>query len=218
MRRTGAAFIVAIVASSIGYNANAQETAALTPPEQIINPSPYMRTYGSVQGPYGLDAFCTANPHECAFGSVSAARFNASPSRLSELDQINRQVNRTIAPVSDLDHYGVADYWTLPKDGKGDCEDYALLKRHKLVALGWPANALLMTVVRDENGDGHAVLTARTAQGDFILDNKVDEIRLWTQTPYQYLMRQSSSDARVWLDLNPADNAAPPAIAGVRAK
>ena len=35
-----------------------------------------------------------------------------------------------------------------------------------------------MTVVRDEKGEGHAVLTARTVQGDFILDNKIDEVKV----------------------------------------
>ena len=56
---------------------------------------------------------------------------------------------------------------------KGDCEDYALLKRHTLIRKGWPVGSLLLTVVRDEKGEGHAVLTARTKQGDFILDNKI---------------------------------------------
>ena len=51
-----------------------------------------------------------------------------------------------------MKHYGIADYWTLPTDGKGDCEDYALLKRHELIRLGWPSSALLMTIVKDEKG------------------------------------------------------------------
>ena len=62
-----------------------------------------------------------------------------------------------------------------------------------LMDRGWPTSSLLMTVVRDEKGEGHAVLTARTAQGDFILDNKVDEVKLWHQTRYEFIMRQSYS-------------------------
>ena len=68
---------------------------------------------------------------------------------------------------------------------------------------GWPASALLITVVRDELGDGHAVLTVRTKQGDYVLDNKVDTIHLWSHTPYQYLMRQSYLNPKLWMALDP---------------
>ncbi len=68
--------------------------------------------------------------------------------------------------------------------------------------MGWPVSALLMTVVRDEKGEGHAVLTARTMQGDFILDNKFEDVRLWSQTPYEYVMRQSYINPHVWVALD----------------
>jgi len=105
--------------------------------------------------------------------------------------------------------------WTLPTT-RGDCEDYQLLKRHRLMQSGWPSGALLMTVVRDEKNEGHAVLTARTTQGDFILDNKIDIVRLWNQTPYHYVMRQSYMDPKVWVSLDPSDASTPAAIAGVQ--
>jgi predicted transglutaminase-like cysteine proteinase len=134
---------------------------------------------------------------------------------LSELDEINRAVNRAIAPATDAEVYGISEYWTLPKD-RGDCEDYALLKQKLLLGRGWPSSALLMTVVRDEKGEGHAVLTARTSQGDFILDNKVDEVKLWNRSGYQFVSRQSYVDPRVWVSLDASDDTAPAAIAGVR--
>ena len=143
-------------------------------------------------------------------------RFQATPERLSELDEINRAVNRAIAPVTDMELYGVSERWVIPVD-RGDCEDYALLKRQTLIKRGWPVSSLLMTVVRDENGDGHAVLTARTAQGDFILDNKVDAVKMWHQTPYDYVMRQSFIDPKVWVSLNP-EAYSPVAISVVRPK
>ena len=116
-------------------------------------------------------------PAECQQGPLEEQRFSATPERLSELDNINRAVNREIAPATDIEIYGQAEYWTIPTT-RGDCEDYALLKRKRLIARGWPASSLLMTVVRDEKGEGHAVLTARTVQGDFILDNKIDEVKV----------------------------------------
>ena len=89
------------------------------------------------------------------------------------------------------------------------------MKRHELLKLGWPSSALLMTVVSDEKGEGHAVLTVRTTAGDFILDNKVDEVRIWNEAPYRFLVRESSLNPRVWVDLDPTRNVTPQPIAGV---
>lgn len=174
-----------------------------------------MRVFGLSQAPYGFVRFCDANPSECADDSRGESRIDATPERLSELDDVNRLVNRSIKPVTDLELYGVTEYWTLPRDA-GDCEDYALLKRRILIGRGWPSSALLMTVVRDERGEGHAVLTARTAQGDFVLDNKTEGVKLWSLTPYQFVMRQSYLNPKVWVALDAGDAARPAALAGVQ--
>ena len=165
--------------------------------------SPYLRVFGVTPPPYGHADFCRRDPRECVQGVLEETRRAGSGEALAELDRVNRHVNAEIAPVTDMEQYGVEDYWTLPRSGKGDCEDYALLKRQRLMHAGWPASALLMTVVFDEKREGHAVLTARTADGDFILDNKTSEIRLWSKTPYQFVMRQSYLDPLVWMSLDP---------------
>jgi predicted transglutaminase-like cysteine proteinase len=153
-------------------------------------------------------------PEECQPGPPEEQRFSATPERLSELNAINQAVNHEITPATDLEVYGQTEYWTIPTT-RGDCEDFALLKRKRLMARGWPASAVLMTVVRDEKGEGHAVLTARTMQGDFILDNKVDEVKIWHRTPYEFVMRQSYLNTRVWMSLDPkATNSTLP-LAGV---
>ncbi|MFN0218164.1 MAG: transglutaminase-like cysteine peptidase [Hyphomicrobium sp.] len=175
-----------------------------------------MRIYGNAQPPYGFVRFCEVNPKECGGELASDARYSATPERLSDLDEVNRSVNRAIEPATDIEIFGVNEFWTLPKS-RGDCEDFALLKRQRLMKLGWPSSALLITVVRDEKNEGHAVLTARTTQGDFILDNKVESVKLWNQTPYHYVMRQSYIDPKVWVSLDPTDSATPAAIAGVQA-
>lgn len=182
------------------------------------NQSSFMRVYGATQPPYGFVRFCEETPDDCKADPIEESRFNATPERLSQLDDINRSVNRAIQPATDMELYGVTEYWTLPKNGKGDCEDYALLKRHMLIARGWPTGSLLMTVVRDEKGEGHAVLTARTAQGDYVLDNKTDEVKIWHKTGYDFVMRQSFLNPRVWISLDPTDGGAPAAIAGVKDK
>jgi predicted transglutaminase-like cysteine proteinase len=154
-------------------------------------------------------------PQECQQGPQEEQRFSGTPARLSELDLVNRAVNHEIEPVTDLENYGQTEYWTIPTS-KGDCEDYALLKRQRLMARGWPASALLMTVVRDQKGEGHAVLTARTVQGDFILDNKVDEVKAWHRTGYEFIMRQSYLNPRIWMSLDPREANSTLPLAGVR--
>jgi predicted transglutaminase-like cysteine proteinase len=175
----------------------------------------FMRVFGPTDPPYAFWRFCDEFPADCVKKRAVDARFDAKPARLAELVDINASINHAIDPVTDLELYGVSDYWTLPLHGKGDCEDYALLKRHVLIEAGWPASSLLMTVVLDEKNDGHAVLTARTIQGDFVLDNKTDEIKLWNAAPYRFVMRQSYLDPKAWVALDPSQSTPPVAIAGV---
>ena len=84
----------------------------------------------------------------------------------------------------------------------GDCEEYVLLKRKMLCDAGWPREALLVTVVRDKQGDGHAVLTVKTDKGEFILDNQNENVLAWTKTGYRFMKRQSQSDPDIWVALD----------------
>lgn len=177
--------------------------------------SAFMRVYGPTLPPFGFVSFCDRHPAECRQGSFEDERFELSEERRDELDHVNRAVNRLVEPATDHEIYGIAEYWTLPMT-RGDCEDYALLKRQVLMQRGWPASALLMTVVRDEKGEGHAILTARTAKGDFILDNKFDEVKAWHATGYRFIMRQSYINPKVWVSLDSRDNRTPDLLAGVR--
>src|SRR5262245_45038940 len=95
--------------------------------------SPFMRIYGPSQPPYGFVRFCEERPGACASQGRGEIRFHPSPERLSELDEVNRGVNRLIAPATDSEVYGISEYWTLPLN-RGDCEDYALLKQKVLMA------------------------------------------------------------------------------------
>jgi predicted transglutaminase-like cysteine proteinase len=115
-------------------------------------------------------------------------------------------VNTDVAPVTDLELYGQPEVWAYPS-GKGDCEDYVLLKRRLLAARGFPESTLLITVVRDENNEGHAVLTVRTDRGDLILDNKRREVMRWADTPYTFVKRQSERNPLVWISLLPPETA-----------
>ncbi|MEO0730192.1 MAG: transglutaminase-like cysteine peptidase [Pseudomonadota bacterium] len=175
----------------------------------------FMRVFGTAAPPYGFVQFCQSFEEQCRSDTASTSRrFDATTSRLAELDKINRAVNRAVAPATDEEIFGVTEHWTMP-GARGDCEDYVLLKRHMLMERGWPASALLITVVFDENNEGHAVLTARTAQGDFVLDNKVNDLKSWEDTPYKFVMRQSYLNPQVWMALDPAMTQSPQALAGL---
>ena len=157
--------------------------------------------------PYGWVDFCRRYEGECGAGGASPVDINFSPKAALEIDRVNRWVNGHVQPVSDMDHWGLIDRWDYPVDGRGDCEDYALLKRKLLIEMGFPRQALLMTVVRDEAGEGHAILTLKTNKGEFVLDNLNDETRPWTASGYRFVKRQSQQDPDVWVMLGPPADA-----------
>lgn len=206
------AFMLAGFLAAAHRQASAEQVALLS---RTPGAPAFMRVFGPADPPYAFWHFCDEYPADCAKQRTIEPRVEADNLKMAELDGINRAVNHSVEPVTDLELYGVSDYWTLPFNGKGDCEDYALMKRHMLMETGWPASALLMTVVLDERNEGHAILTVRTATGDYILDNKTDQIMLWHKTPYHFVMRQSFLDPKSWVALDPAQTAPPIGIAGV---
>jgi predicted transglutaminase-like cysteine proteinase len=123
------------------------------------------------------------------------------PEVQQQMKLLHQEWTEKIKPLTDLEQYGVIEKWTYPDSGYGDCEDYVLLKRKALMQLGWPREALLITVVRDKKGDGHSVLTVRTDKGEFILDNQVEEILPWADTGYRFVKRQSQADPNIWIAL-----------------
>ncbi len=110
---------------------------------------------------------------------------------------VNYTVNTTITPMTDMEIYGVEERWAYPTT-VGDCEDFVLLKRKMLMNKGFSASNLLITVVLQPNGEGHAVLTVRTDRGDFILDNMRNKVMNWSETEYTYLKRQDSANPGRW--------------------
>ena len=149
--------------------------------------------------PWGWLDFCNRYEKECRGGLSRPVDIALDARSWRLIREINSAVNTMIEPLSDMDHWGVVDRWDLPYDGYGDCEDYVLLKRKLLVSAGLPRQALLVTIVKDEKGEGHAVLTAKTDHGEFILDNMREKVRPWSELPYQFVKRQSQSDPNAWV-------------------
>ena len=138
---------------------------------------PQYITVGEVtRAPIGWVEFCVEYDPECKTTPSMPRDIVLSADAWKDLQRVNLWVNTNVKPMTDMDHWGVVERWNYPDDGYGDCEDYVLQKRRMLIKAGWPREALLITVVRDRNGDGHAVLTVKTNKGEFILDNQSDEI------------------------------------------
>jgi predicted transglutaminase-like cysteine proteinase len=156
--------------------------------------------YGRATPPVGYVDFCARQPGECTTKGKGSTRLNLSPEKWNLLYQVNNFVNGKIAPMTDLDLYGEAEHWAIPTDA-GDCEDYLLLKKKYLEGLGFPSENLLITVVLDEKSEGHAVLTVTSADGDYILDNRRNEILRWNDTNYRFLKRQSQQSPVEWVSL-----------------
>jgi predicted transglutaminase-like cysteine proteinase len=154
------------------------------------------------QPPPGWVEFCIEYDPECRTRPSVPREVALTTKAWKDLERVNLWVNTHIQPMTDMEHWGVADRWNYPDDGYGDCEDYVLLKRRMLIQSGWPREALLVTVVRDNEDEGHAVLTVITDKGDYVLDNKNDFIVLWSSTGYRFVKRQSQSDPNVWVSLD----------------
>jgi predicted transglutaminase-like cysteine proteinase len=173
--------------------------ASAAPLERVL----YSPVGETTRAPIGWVDFCNDHAAECATRPSAARDVVLSSAAWRDLQRINQYVNTTIKPMTDMEHWGVVEKWSYPDDGYGDCEDYVLLKRRLLIDAGWPREALLVTVVRDKQGDGHAVLTVRTSKGEFILDNQNEKVLLWTETGYGFVKRQSQTDPNVWVLLSP---------------
>ena len=190
-----------------------------TAPRQAAAEDQYLfvDVHGTTRAPIGWTEFCTAYPSECATAPTTPRDVVLSAKALRDLQRVNKWVNETIKPMTDLEHWGVIERWSYPDDGYGDCEDYVLLKRRLLIAAGWPREALLITVVRDKKDEGHAVLTVKTDRGEFILDNQAEEILPWSETGYRFVKRQSQHDPNVWVSLGDP-RPAPPTVAAKQAR
>jgi predicted transglutaminase-like cysteine proteinase len=196
---------LAVIAILLGLS-----TSARAADERVL----YASLGDTTRAPIGWVEFCTENPGECR-GSPSEPRdIVMTQPAWRDLVRVNRWVNETVKPMTDMDHWGVIEKWSLPTDGYGDCEDYVLMKRKLLIDAGWPREALLITVVRDKQGEGHAVLTVKTDKGEFVLDNQNESVVAWTETGYRFVKRQSQRDQNVWVSLG--DNRPAPATASAR--
>lgn len=204
----GRFFMLAMVAGAAIWLSGCQTTGSIGAAHgnvnegAIIKVGAYMPVGQQVVPPFGYVAFCIRNPKECEGGTDAPKAMTMTPARWAELNQINDYVNTNIPQVEDVANYGVNELWSYPNERGGDCEDLALLKRKMLIERGWSPSDVLVTVVREWNGDGHAVLVVDTDKGEYVLDNKNWAIVAWADAPYTWVKRQSRERPYIWVNLD----------------
>ena len=148
--------------------------------------------------PMAFTQFCLKYPGDCKPQRLLSAgdRIELDTMRWSELENINRNVNLSIHPERNRD--GLAGEKWLLSPVRGDCNDYAVTKRHQLIAKGWPARSVLLSEVVTVSGEHHLVTIVRTSGGDLVLDNLTDQIMPWSRTGYRWLRIQTPKDPNYW--------------------
>ncbi|MET4456769.1 transglutaminase-like cysteine peptidase [Bradyrhizobium sp. RT3b] len=152
--------------------------------------------------PMAFTQFCLRYRGECR----TRPMFRGGPIRLTEkrwadLKEINQVVNRGIAP--ERNELGLAGEQWLINPARGDCNDYAVSKRHELLERGWPARGLLLSEVMVNSGEHHLILVVRTNSGDLVLDNMTPQIKPWSRVPYRWL-RMQMPNSKLWATISSA--------------
>lgn len=155
-----------------------------------------LRASRSIGAPIGFPSACTRYAWLCHKNTSSGEMSDEKAMPL--LKKINRDANSSVRPATDYATTGKAEYWSLPINNKGDCEDYALLKMKSLLDAGFPANKLAISVVIDRNGGNHVVLLARLKSGDYVLDNLAGSVKPWSSTGYTFLASQNFNNKSAW--------------------
>jgi predicted transglutaminase-like cysteine proteinase len=95
----------------------------------------------------------------------------------ARIGEINRAVNLSIRPESDLKQHGAWDQWSAPlatlAAGRGDCEDYAIAKLVALRQAGFEDDDLRLLIVREKSAQpDHAMAAVRHEGRWLVLDNR----------------------------------------------
>tara|TARA_R110002020_G_scaffold34066_29_gene103880 strand:+ start:41298 stop:41864 length:567 start_codon:yes stop_codon:yes gene_type:complete len=165
--------------------------------------STWLKTGKETSRPYGHVEYCTRNASDCRGRSST----KLPPARLGVLNNVNLAVNRAIKPTSDRVAFGRKEFWTA-RARSGDCEDYALAKRAKLLRKGYKSSQLLLTM--GHNGrEAHTVLVVRTRDGDYVLDNLANSVQPVQSARMSFLKIQSPQHGGRWLRVTGKTGKAP---------
>ncbi len=159
----------------------------------------YMAEKRKIGAPFAQVLFCTRNPSECADNRGEPV-VTLEDKALQQLKSVNLSVNKTMIGRNDSVGELGGDIWQV-NVRSGDCEDFALTKRSRLLALGWSSRAMRIATAYTRSGEGHAVLVVRTTIGDLVLDNRTSAIKNWRDTDLRWDKIQSDADPYTWYAL-----------------
>jgi predicted transglutaminase-like cysteine proteinase len=191
MRWISVSLLVPIVATALVSGAAA--ASGRRPAAALIETSPSLAPFQHVR-------FCLRYPADCRSNPAEDERIQLTDDNSQLLDRVNHEVNAAIGPGSKSYGKNLREGWTIAPL-RGDCNDYAVTKRHELLRSGLPAKALRLAVVVTKSEGGHLVLLVATTKGNLVLDNLTDEIVPWQTTDYQWLKIQSARDAKAWYEV-----------------
>ena len=184
-------FVGALSAGSAdARNRSVPESNSLTP---IVEASPTLAPFQHVR-------FCLRYPSDCKSNATENERIDLDAQTTELLKRVNHSVNMSIIPTPKSYGPNLGDGWTIAPD-MGDCNDYAVTKRHELLENGLPSKALRLSVVKTASGIGHLVLVVVTTKGDIVMDNLTEVIRPWQSTDYHWLKIQSATDSKFWYEI-----------------
>jgi predicted transglutaminase-like cysteine proteinase len=155
---------------------------------------------GPTLAPFQHIRFCLQYPDDCRSNSAASERIDLTSQSLELLKRVNHRVNVSIVSKSKAYGSSLEDTWTIAPD-RGDCNDYAVTKRHELLRRGFPSSALRLSVTKTAAGIGHLVLVVVTTKGDLVMDSLADAIQPWQTTDYQWLKIQSARDPHYWVEI-----------------
>lgn len=160
-----------------------------------VSRAAFIEEFDNTLAPLQFVKFCMNYSAECDAGA--AERMLPQPEQTMQmLKDVNESVNSAISPVRKSTEPLLAR-WTIAPSA-GDCNDYAVTKRHQLIAKGWPQSALRLAVAITESGQGHLVLVVRLPDGDVVLDNLSPKIQAWNLANYEWVSMQSGENPRFW--------------------
>ncbi len=184
------------ISASIATTVSAVPLGGLAKNPAASRPGQFMTTSRPTIAPIAFAKFCDNAADQCVrIGDRDTVELTKQ--KRTELQRINSEINTSIAYVGELDGQ---DEWKL-NPASGDCDDYAVTKRQRLLRAGWPSGALRIATARTTDGVGHAVLVVSTSQGDLVLDNRTNVVKPWKSVDLKWIKIQSHENPRVWLKL-----------------
>ena len=145
--------------------------------------------------PLSFVQFCKDHPEECQASHAEVSVLTKSRQTLELLEQVNSDVNEAITPEETR---AEPRRWSIYPQS-GDCNDFAVTKRHELMRRGVPSGALRLAAVQLPDGEDHLVLIVATDAGELVLDNLLPAIRPFRETRYRLVRRQSAKDPKLWV-------------------